>query len=306
MNSPGISVIIVSYNAFDYLDKCIATLLLQKNIDLEIIVVDNNSPDGTVDLLVKKYPSVKVIASKKNLGFSGGNNVGIKQATKDAVLLLNPDTELIENDSLAKMSEHLLSDTNIGILAPMLLNTDGTFQASFWDFPSVADIVSELFYLHRIQKKDAPLLPNPVPAASGAALCLTKTLADELGGLDENMFWMEDTDLCFRATEAKKQVIYYPDIRIIHHGGKSSANNYSISIPNQVMSKIKYFKKNASWLKFISSDILTFFFILSRLLVFAILSLSVNTMYKLKTKAYFTALVYYFRYNFGGNKEIIR
>jgi len=306
MNSPGISVIIVSYNAFDYLDKCIGTLLLQKNINLEIIVVDNNSPDNTVGLLVKKYPLVKIIASKENLGFSGGNNVGIQQATKDVLLLLNPDTELLENDSLAKMREYLLADSSIGILAPMLLNTDGTFQASFWDFPHITDVLSELFYLHMIQQKESPTQSGHVPAASGAALCLTKTFADELGGLDENMFWMEDTDLCYRATEAKRQVMYYHAIKIIHHGGKSSGNNYSISIPNQVMSKIKYFRKNSSWLQFLASDILSLFFIISRLIVFSILSLSVNTMYKLKTKAYFTALIYYFRYNFGGNKEIIR
>ena len=305
MSSPGISVIIVSYNAFDYLDKCLSSLLLQKGIDVKIIVVDNNSKDDTVNSIKTKYPEVKLIASAINLGFSAGNNLGIKEATKDVVLLLNPDTELPESDTLVKMRDYLIANPSIGILAPYLLNTDGTFQPSFWNFPKPSDILLELFYLHRIQKTNPPASPTQIPAASGAALCLTKETADKLNGLDANMFWMEDTDLCFRVTQLGKQVVYHPGIKIIHHGGKSSVNNYSISIPNQVMSKIKYFKKNSSWLAFLTSDIISFLFILSRLILFTLLSLSVNKMFKLKTKAYFVALKAYFSYNFGGDKEII-
>ena len=306
MSSPGISVIIVSYNAFEYLDKCISSLLLQKGVDIEIIVVDNNSTDGTVGLLKDKYPGIKLFPSSINLGFSAGNNLGIKEATKDVVLLLNPDTELPESNTLVKMRDYLITNPATGIVAPYLLNTDGSFQSSFWNFPSASDILFEMLYLHRIQKQNPPLSPRPVQAASGAALCLTKQLADELHGLDVNMFWMEDTDLCYRATQLGKQVVYNPELKIIHHGGKSSVNNYSISIPNQVMSKVKYFKKNSSWLTFITSDILTFFFILSRLIVFTLLSLSINKMFKLKTKAYFITLKRYFSFNFIGNKEIIR
>lgn len=160
MRSAGISIVIVSYNAFDYLDKCVGSLLAQKNIEAEIIIVDNNSSDGTVDLLKNKYPSLRVIASKENLGFSGGNNVGIKAATKDVILLLNPDTELQESDSLLKMRDYLINNPNIGILAPHLLNTDGSFQPSFWEFPKVNDILLELFYLHRVKKKEVLSAPS--------------------------------------------------------------------------------------------------------------------------------------------------
>lgn len=305
MSAQGISVIIVSYNAFDYLDKCLSSLLLQKGVELEIIVVDNNSPDGTAKLVQEKYPSVRLFASAKNLGFSAGNNLGIKEATKDLVLLLNPDTEISEPGTLAKMRDSMLSDTETGILAPYLMNTDGSFQASFWEFPQVEDILLELFYLHRIAKKQPPAKPIQVPAASGAALCLTTSLAMQLNGLDPDMFWMEDTDLCYRAAQLGKKVVYHPEIRIIHHGGKSSIDKYSISIPNQIMSKVKYFKKHGSWLSFIASDALSFFFIISRLLIFALLSLSINRMFKLKTKAYFVALKRFFSYNFMGKRAII-
>jgi len=306
INSPGISIVIVSYNVSGYLDQCIHSLLLQTNIEVEIIVVDNNSSDGTVEFLKKKYPTVKVIANKENTGFSAGNNTGIHEATKDLILLLNPDTELPEKEILEKIRAYMINTPDTGILAPMLLNTDGTFQLSFWDFPKVKDILLELFYLHRIQKKQAPALLSPIEGAAGAALCLSKEFADKLGGLDPDIFWMEDIDLCYRATRFGKQVIYNPDIKIIHHGGKSSADNYSISIPNQVLSKIKYFRKNGTQLQFIASNILSFITILSRIIAFAILSLSLNKVYTLKLKAYCSTLIHYFHYNFAGKREIIR
>lgn len=305
MQTPGVSVIIVSYNAFDYLDKCLSSLLRQQGIDLEIIVVDNNSPDGTAKLVKEKYPSIKLIASEKNLGFSGGNNLGIKEATKDVLLLLNPDTELLQADTLAKMSTYLLSNPNYGIVAPYLLNTDGSFQSSFWDLPQVRDVLTELVYLHRIHKKAPPTQPTQVPAVSGAAQFLTRELALKLNGLDPDMFWMEDTDLCYRVNQVGKKIMFYPEVKVIHHGGKSSVDKYSISIPNQIMSKVKYFKKHGSWLTFITSDVLSFFFIISRLIIFAVLSLSINRMFKLKTKAYFVALKRFFSYNFAGKKAII-
>ncbi|MGP8214414.1 MAG: glycosyltransferase family 2 protein [Bacteroidia bacterium] len=306
MISAGVSVIIVSYNVSDYLDKCIASLLLQKNIEVEIIVVDNNSSDGTVDFLKRKYTGVKVIPLSENTGFSAGNNRGIKEATHDFILLLNPDTELQETNVLEKMRDYLINTPDVGILAPCLLNTDGTLQSSFWNFPKVKDILLELFYLHRVQKKKNPGVPIPVSAASGATLFISKELVNISGGLDASMFWMEDTDLCYRATRLGKKVVYYPEVKIIHHGGKSASDRYSISIPNQVISKIKYFKKNGSRYQFIASDILSLFFILSRFIVFAVLSLSRKKMFQLKAKAYTAALKAYFDYNFAGNKEIIK
>jgi len=306
MNNPGISIVIVSYNVSRYLDKCISSILSQKNAEFEIIVVDNNSSDGTVDFLTKKYPSVKIFANKENHGFSTGNNSGIRAATQDLILLLNPDTELPEYDTLEKMKKYMVTNPDTGILAPCLLNTDGTFQPSFWNFPKVADILQELFYLHRVQKKEAPIVPITISAAAGAALCMNKALANRLGGLDPDIFWMEDTDFCYRASKAEEKIIYHPGIKIIHHGGKSSDNNYQISIPNQVISKIKYFRKNGSWLQYTASNLLSLFFILSRFVVFTILSLYSNKIYGLKRKAYSKALRAYVRYNTGLNRGIIR
>jgi GT2 family glycosyltransferase len=305
MAKPDISIVIVSHNVWDYLDKCIHSILSQKGISPEIIVVDNNSTDGTLTNLKANHPAVKVISNKNNAGFSAANNQGIKAATADVILLLNPDTEITGLDTLRKMTDYLLGDDNIGILAPKLLNTDGSFQPSFWNFPRVTVILLELFFLHTRNKSDIHTAPKEIQGASGAALCLRKSLADSLGGLDENLFWMEDIDLCYRVAKTGKKNVFNPDLTIIHHGGKSSVNKQLVTIPNQVMSKIKYFRKNGSSMQFALSNFLSFLFILSRLAVFSILSISGNSLFMVKRKAYFRAFSSYMRYNFAGDKEII-
>ncbi|HTA82105.1 MAG TPA: glycosyltransferase family 2 protein [Bacteroidia bacterium] len=300
-----ISIVIVSYNVWDYLDKCIRSILLQQAVVFEIIVVDNNSTDGTIEKLRTIYPSVRIISNKNNAGFSAANNQGIKEANGDAILLLNPDTEITGNDALRNMADYLSANTDIGILAPGLSNTDGSFQSSAWNFPRVTNILLELFYLHSTKHKKVYAAPEKIQAASGAALCLKKTLADKLGGLDEHLFWMEDVDLCYRAFKAGKKIVYYPGIKIIHHGGKSSVNKQLITIPNQIISKIKYFQKNGSWWQFILSDILSFLFILSRLIVFTVFSISGNSVYILKRRAYLRAFTSFIRFNFARDKKII-
>ena len=219
--NPDISIIIVSYNVKQYLCNCIDSILTQIDIVVEIIVVDNNSTDGTQELIKAKYPFVKFISNSLNVGFSAANNQGIKEASAELIMLLNPDTELVDKDTLLRVKKYMNENGQIGILAPHLLNTDGSFQPSFWNFHGIGELMLELFYMHRIKKSKPPLSPTPIQAASGAALIFKKCLTDEIGGLDENMFWMEDTDFCYRTNKIDKEVIWAPEIKIIHHGGKS-------------------------------------------------------------------------------------
>jgi GT2 family glycosyltransferase len=299
-------VIIVSYNVLEYLCHCIDSIIAQKDIRVEIIVVDNNSTDATKDLIKSKYPAVKLICNSDNFGFSAANNQGIKIASSEIILLLNPDTELKEKGALQHAKKYLEGDPQIAILAPQLLNTDGSFQPSFWSFHAVKELMLELFYMHRMkQAMPPPSSSILVEAASGAALFFRRSLVDEIGGLDENMFWTEDIDFCYRATQTGKKVIWTPEIRIIHHGGKSSAGNESVTIPNQVMSKIKFSKKHDSVPMFFLVDILSLLFICSRLLVFTLVSF-VRAKYNAKRKAYCIAFKAYFRFNFRGSSIIVK
>ena len=304
--TPDITVVIVSYNVLGYLEPCLNSLLKQRGVSLEIIVIDNGSVDCTVFTLHQKFPDVKIIANTENKGFSGGNNQGIKEAKGEYIFILNPDTELKEENTLSVMKEYLQVHSEVAMLAPCLLNTDDSFQPSFWPIPGVKELLLELFYLHRMGESKIPSAATNVEAISGAAMFFNRSLLNVIGsGFDENMFWMEDIDLCFRVNKVGKKIMYLPDVKIIHHGGKSS-ENYSVVIPNQVLSKIKFFKKNGSSLQYVLVNIISFFFIISRLIVFAILSVSGNKTWRKKRMAYAVTFNSYFRYNFSGNNEIIR
>ena len=302
---PDISIIIVSYNVREYLCHCMDSVLAQKDISPEIIVIDNNSTDGTGEIMTSKYPSVKLITNRDNIGFSAANNQGIKEASADIIMLLNPDTELPETSILLHAKEYIEKDSQIAILAPQLLNTDGSFQPSFWDFHGIKGLMLELFYLHRVKNSRRPSSPVPVEAASGAALIFRKSLIDEIGGLDEEMFWTEDVDFCYRANKTGKKIMWNPEIKIIHHGGKSSVGNESITIPNQVMSKIKFSRKHDSKPVFYLVDILWLVYICSRLFVFILISFA-GSKYNAKRKAYAVTLKGYFKFNFRGDSVIIK
>jgi GT2 family glycosyltransferase len=304
--SPDITVVIVSYNVLEYLQACLNSLLAQKGVVTEIIVVDNGSSDSTVEILHQKFPSVKVIANTINKGFSGANNQGILEAQGEYIFMLNPDTELKDENVLLVMKEYLRSHSNVGMVAPCLLNTDNSFQPSFWPLPGAKELFFELVYLHKAGKKKMPLTATIVGAVSGAAMFFNKSLlANAVGGFDEDMFWMEDTDLCYRVNKTGKEIAYLPNVKVVHHGGKSSTN-YLVVIPNQVLSKIKFFKKNGSIFQYVSVNIMTFIFIISRLIIFTLLSVTGNEMWGKKRSAYTVAFGSYFRYNFSDNKGIIR
>lgn len=305
VSNPDISIVIVSYNVQQYLVSCIDSILNQEDIKAEIIVVDNNSSDDTVQSIKLNYPFVKLIVNSDNAGFSAANNQGIKIASASVILLLNPDTELKEAGTLPDAKSYLESNPQIGILAPQLLNTDGSFQPSSWNFHGIKELMLELFYLHRMKNANRPSVPLAVEGASGAALFFRKSLVDEIGGLDENMFWTEDIDFCYRANKAGKKVILNPAIKIIHHGGKSSPGNESVTIPNQVMSKIKFSLKHNTKPVFYLINALSLLFICSRLFVFSPVSL-LSKKYTAKRKAYWITLRGYFRFNFKGESGIIK
>lgn len=303
MGQPEISVVIVSYNVWPYVQACVKSVLEQQGVSCEIIVVDNNSADGSPALVHEKFPEATVIANTENKGFSGANNQGIKASKGNYILLLNPDTEIKQRDALVKMKTFLEGKGN-DIVAPCLLNTDGSFQPSFWTSSSLCQLFLELFYFHRFAKKAKPSAVISVKAASGAALMFNRKLTDKIGLLDENMFWMEDIDLCYRAQKAGARISYNPAIEVIHHGGKSSSN-YSVVIPNQVISKVKFYKKNGTALESLFVNVISLLFILTRLCTFAFVSLTGNGVFIQKRKAYVMAMKAYFKYNFKGEASII-
>lgn len=235
------------------LKKCLASVFeFCKEQNYEVIVIDNNSSDRTIEMIKQEYPQVKLIALPKNIGFAGANNIGIRQARGDYILLLNPDTEFIE-DSLSRIAVKMEEDKFIGVLGCALVNPNQTLQPSVRRFPTITSQLVILFKLHHLfpnflnhyLRKDFdylspsdttplprrqagyPLLPEEgsvvdVDQVMGAFFCVRREVFDKIGLLDDKYFiWFEEVDLCRRAKRAGFKVVYWPGTKIIHHGGQS-------------------------------------------------------------------------------------
>jgi GT2 family glycosyltransferase len=241
----------------------------------EIILVDNLSNDGTIEMIQRDFPLVKLILPKENLGFSLGNNEGLIHCSGDYILLLNPDTEVYENSLNVIVNQ--LQMNPMDLIAPRLINPDGSLQYSYWKKPLVLDSFLELFFLNTIIKRNQysiqPITNFIIDSASGAALAFSRKSYEVIGGLDPMLFWMEDSDLCKRYRMSRRSVIYVPDAVIMHIGGESSKNNYNKAISNQLLSKLKYFKKYNNGINFYFLVIVITFHVISRIMIFHILFL---------------------------------
>jgi GT2 family glycosyltransferase len=203
-----LSIIIITLNNKKILEECIESIVkFTKSISYEIIVVDNNSSDGTQALIRSKYPDVTLIENKSNLGFSGANNKGLKIARGRYSLLLNDDT-YIKDDAFGKITAFMDSETDTGICGPRLLNVDGSIQRQ-------GSILSA--------RKWRSNVPAEVSFVLGACMFIRTSILKKIGLLDENLFFYnDDLDLCKRASGASFKVVYFPLAEVVHYGGFSS------------------------------------------------------------------------------------
>ncbi len=224
---------------------------------MEIFVVDNDSGDGTAEMIRTEFPQVKLTASAINLGFAKANNLALKQATGDHILLLNPDTEL-RADTLQSGIKFCQSHIDCGAVGPKMFYPDGSLQSSVRRWPTVWPILLMLFKLPKIfphlKSIDNYLAIDfdydrvqAVDQIMGAFMLMPRIIYDKIGGLDERFFaWFEEVDYCRRIAEAGYKIYYSPDFSIVHHGGKSFAQQAIIT--NQkvfFISALKYFLKYA-------------------------------------------------------------
>ncbi|MFH1004349.1 MAG: glycosyltransferase family 2 protein [Bacteroidota bacterium] len=309
METLMVSIVIVNYNVKELVLKCISSVLNSELMNAEVIVVDNNSSDESVKAIKQLFPKVIVIDNKDNKGFSAANNQGIFIAKGKYILLLNPDTE-VQKKSLQKMIEFMKNNSSQIILAPQLLNSDGSLQISAWRFPSVSEIILETFYIHRLFRI-SEYHPNifqdtfKAEGLSGAAMMFSKETINKTGMMDENLFWMEDIDLCYRNKKSGGMNIYFPEAKIIHHTGASAKQNFRITISNQLLSKLKFFKKHYGLFSMIFASIFILIHIFFRIIVLFLLSPFSKT-FRLKSYAYIFSLLIFFKYIFTGNKSVAR
>ncbi len=230
-----LSVIIVSYNSGDFIEKCIKSVLKNLPENSEIIVLDNASNDETVDILKKFGKKIKLIISNKNLGFGMGSNLASKKASGEYLFLLNPDTEIIKPifDELINFYE---KTPDAGIVAPKLVMQDEKIQPSVKKLPTVWGAFKEYILGEKYAYGEyAPENSEPVEVemAYGAAWLVKKDLFNKLNGFDEKFFlYYEDADFCKRIRKWGKKVYYYPKVSIKHlvGGTKSKADKYMLNL----------------------------------------------------------------------------
>jgi GT2 family glycosyltransferase len=230
-----LSIIIVNYNVRQFLENALTSLLRAlEGMRGEIIVVDNASDDGSVEMVREKFPGVRLIVNTTNVGFARANNAALRDATGTCLLLINPDT-IVQEDTLQVMTGFLGRNPDVGLAGCTILNPDGTLQlACRRSFPTpwVAFTkimgLSSLFPRSRwFGRYNLTYLPPEetyeVEAISGSFMMMTRAAYEKVGGLDE-MFFMygEDLDWCYRVRQAGFKVFYVHRTKIIHYKGEST------------------------------------------------------------------------------------
>jgi GT2 family glycosyltransferase len=271
---PQISIVIVSYNVRGILRDCLLSIREHAGISNEVILVDNASPDGTVEMVRQEFPEVVLIASEENLGFSPGNNLGMAKANGEFILLLNPDTLVLPGALQQWLDLH--QKQHAGISGPQLLNADKSLQRSTWKTPGFFASFMEMVMLHRLFKVGQYPLKNfttdfSCDFVSGAAMLFERKWFEKLGGLDPILFWMEDVDFCYRFRKEGLTCFYFHEPQIIHLGGQSSKTNYNRVISNQLISRLKFSRKHHSSISQFFLKLVLRMHILTRILAFGIL-----------------------------------
>ncbi len=253
--SAVLSVIIVSWNVRDLLQRALASVYASwgEQPGLEIIVVDNASHDDSVAMLRENFPGVHIIANTENRGFTGGNNQGLAAATGDFLLLLNPDTEVVD-DALPRMAAYLQAHPDVGMVGPQLLNPDGSVQSSRRRFPTLPVLFLESTWLEKLAprkllrsyyaQEQPDDLVQDVDWITGAAMLTRRETVAQVGGMDEGFFmYSEELDWCRRIREAGWRVVYFPEARIVHYEGKSSEQVVPARHIYFQSSKVRYTRK---------------------------------------------------------------
>jgi N-acetylglucosaminyl-diphospho-decaprenol L-rhamnosyltransferase len=233
-DTPELSVVIVSYHCRDLLLDCLESLAVQRaEVDLEILVVDNASPDDTAAAALSAYPWIDLEALDQNLGFARANNRAIARARGSAVLILNPDT-VLPPGSLRACLDQLRSSPDVGVLSPRLVdragNLDRRCKRGFptpWSSFCYFTGLDRSFRGPRSTRYTMGTLPEnqtgDVESVSGAFMLMPKPVLDEVGGFDEQFFmYAEDIDLCLRAIAHGYRVRYWPSVEVIHVGAGSN------------------------------------------------------------------------------------
>ena len=276
-----LSIIIVNYNVKEFLLNLLESIHnAVKDLNVEIIVVDNNSHDGSISSVNQKFPEVITISNKENVGFGKANNQGLEISKGKYILLINPDT-LVREDTLIKTIDFLKNNEDAGLVGCKVLNPDGTIQlacrrsfpgpwVSFTKVTGLSTIFpkSKLFARYNLTYKDENE-SYEVDAVSGSFMMLSRKTYEKTGGFDTDFFmYGEDLDLCYRVQKEGMKVYYFSNTEIIHYKGESTKRSTIDETKIFYKAMHQFVRKHFSSSIFIEA-ILQFGIILRKILAFA-------------------------------------
>jgi GT2 family glycosyltransferase len=271
-----LSICIVTLNACDYLKNCLRSISEQSSqlnvnaapaapaqaldepvLNVELIVVDNGSTDGTIAMLQSEFPAVRLIRNDTNLGFARPINQALHVSLGRYLLLLNPDTIVLPG-AINELIAYQESNPEVGICGPKVLNRDGTLQkacrrgvsrpwAAFSYFSGLSSLFpsSKFFGGYLLNYLDENEIQE-VDGISGSCMLIRRQVIEQIGYLDERYFaYQEDADYCFQAKVHGWQVVYIPTAQIIHFGGQGGSRVQPYrSIYEWHRSYFLYYRKN--------------------------------------------------------------
>jgi len=254
-----VSIVIVSYNTREILRTCLKALFEHSTgIDIEVFVVDNDSYDGSADMVAIDFPTVHLIKNKKNLGFAAANNQAFTLVQGRYIILLNPDA-YIRPSSLEHCISFMDRTPQCGLCGGKIISPAGQLEPSARRFPSA---LSKLLMLSGVRGKfpHSPILnyyefggfahdkPMEVDWVPGTFTIIRKKMLDEIGVFDERFYiYYEETDLCMRAKKAGWKIYFIPDAEVIHIGGASSKTRKDKTIDDKA-SQVLIFRMRGEWL----------------------------------------------------------
>src|SRR5690349_19610094 len=242
----SISVVIVSYNSRELLRDCL--LRIEAEPREQVIVVDNSSSDGSVEMMKGDFPWVKLILNPKNNGYGAAANLAMEVCSSKYVLLLNSDT-LVETGTVELLTDYLDQHPQVAIAGPQLVNADGTPQLSYFEFPTPLQILLKETSLSRFVRRSSPISNGSpaVPWVLGAALAIRRVAFDAVGGFDQSFFmYFEEVDLCYRLKQAGWQTHFVPGASVIHVGAASTKRHRAAMLKQFFESLSHFYRKHYS------------------------------------------------------------
>jgi N-acetylglucosaminyl-diphospho-decaprenol L-rhamnosyltransferase len=244
-----VSVVVVTYNALPWIERCLESVRAY-----ETIVVDHGSTDGTLELVRRRFPQVRLI-EERNTGLGAGSNTGMRVASGDYFLLLNSDAWAV-GDAVERLVAFAEEHPEAAVVGPKLLNPDGSLQRSVRGFPTLWRLTTEYFFLRKLAPGSRALnafyasrFPHDEVREAeflmGACLLVRREAADTVGLFDEDFFmFSEETDWCYRFRQAGWKVLFFPGAEIVHVGGATTSQNWGPMYREQLRGHLRFLAKH--------------------------------------------------------------